>query len=140
MFGIGFPELLLILALALIVIGPKRLPDIARALGRGFTEFKRATDELKSSFNEEIRQADIRDQVLGKGKLTPPDPSYDPYQNANNDQPVKPGDLPPGVVNREGPPPIVEIKRDIAKTDTGPVPVKPDDTSTPDDDGPRHDG
>ena len=47
MFGIGFPELLLIFALALIVIGPKKLPDIARALGRGFTEFKRATDDLK---------------------------------------------------------------------------------------------
>ena len=72
MFGIGFPELLLILALALIVIGPKRLPDIARALGRGFTEFKRATDDLKSSFNEEVRHADIRDQILGKGKLSPP--------------------------------------------------------------------
>ena len=38
MFGIGMPELLLILALALIVIGPKKLPDIARALGRGLAE------------------------------------------------------------------------------------------------------
>lgn len=112
MFGIGFPELLLILALALIVIGPKRLPDIARALGRGFSEFKRATDELKTSFNEEIRQADIRDQVLGKGKMTPPDPSYDPYQNANDDQPGKTEDLPPGVIDKEGVPPIVEVVRD----------------------------
>jgi TatA/E family protein of Tat protein translocase len=43
MFGIGFPELLLIMAIALIVLGPKRLPDLARALGRGFSEFKRAT-------------------------------------------------------------------------------------------------
>lgn len=88
MFGIGFPELVLILALALIVIGPKRLPDIARALGRGFTEFKRATDDLKTTFSEEVRQADIRDQILDRGKMTPPDPSYDPYQDANNDAPA----------------------------------------------------
>lgn len=109
MFGIGFPELLLIMALALIVIGPKRLPDIARALGRGFSEFKKATDELKTSFNEEVRQADIRDEILGKGKLTPPDLSYDPYQNANSDPAIKPEDLPPGVVDADGPPPVVTV-------------------------------
>jgi len=111
MFGIGFPELLLILALALVVIGPKRLPDIARALGRGFTEFKKATDDLKTSFNDEVRQADIRDQILGKGKMTPPDPSYDPYQDANNNAEPSGDNLPPGVINKEGAPPIVEVNK-----------------------------
>jgi Tat protein translocase TatB subunit len=48
MFGIGMPELVLILAVALIVLGPKRLPEIARALGKGLAEFRRATDELKA--------------------------------------------------------------------------------------------
>lgn len=48
MFGIGMPELLLILVLALIVIGPGKLPDLARSLGRGVREFRRATEELKS--------------------------------------------------------------------------------------------
>jgi len=52
MFGIGMPELLLILALALIVLGPKKLPELARALGKGMSEFRRATDELK----DELRQ------------------------------------------------------------------------------------
>ncbi|MBW2085451.1 MAG: twin-arginine translocase TatA/TatE family subunit, partial [Deltaproteobacteria bacterium] len=47
MFGIGTPELLIILVIALVVIGPKHLPDMAKALGRGIGEFRRATDELK---------------------------------------------------------------------------------------------
>ena len=49
MFGIGMPELLLILAVALIVIGPKKLPDLARSLGRALGEFKKATEDLKGS-------------------------------------------------------------------------------------------
>lgn len=53
MFGIGFPELLVILAVALIVVGPSKLPDLARALGRGYAEFKRATDELKQTFDQD---------------------------------------------------------------------------------------
>ena len=52
MFGIGMPELLLILALALIVLGPKKLPELARALGKGMAEFRRATDELKEEFRQ----------------------------------------------------------------------------------------
>ncbi len=53
MFGIGMPELILILAIALIVIGPKKLPDVARALGRAMGEFKKATRELKESMEVE---------------------------------------------------------------------------------------
>lgn len=49
MFGIGMPEMLLILAVALIVIGPKKLPDLAKSLGRAMGEFKKATNELKDS-------------------------------------------------------------------------------------------
>ncbi|PLX82492.1 MAG: twin-arginine translocase subunit TatB [Desulfuromonas sp.] len=72
MFGIGFPELLLILAIALIFIGPKKLPEIAKALGRGFAEFKRATDDFKQSLNEETQISQIRDQILEGGKIHPP--------------------------------------------------------------------
>lgn len=68
MFGIGFPELLMVMVLALVVIGPKRLPDIARALGRGFTEFKRATDDLKTTFQEEVRTDEIKQQLIKEGK------------------------------------------------------------------------
>ncbi len=52
MFGIGMPELLLILGLALIVLGPKKLPELARTLGKGLAEFRRATDELKDEFKQ----------------------------------------------------------------------------------------
>ena len=56
MFGIGMPELLLILGLALIVLGPKKLPELARALGKGLAEFRRATDELKDEFRHMERE------------------------------------------------------------------------------------
>jgi sec-independent protein translocase protein TatB len=53
MFGIGFPELVVIMVIALIVVGPKKLPDLARALGRGYAEFKRAMDDLKDTFDQD---------------------------------------------------------------------------------------
>ena len=49
MFGIGMQELLLILVIALIVLGPKKLPDVAKALGKALNEFKRATSDFKES-------------------------------------------------------------------------------------------
>jgi len=74
MFGIGFPELLLILAIALIVIGPKRLPDVARALGRGLGEFKRATDEMKQTFRDVPTPKDLGNHRLRDGEVFPPEP------------------------------------------------------------------
>ena len=47
MFGIGPTELIVILAVALVVLGPKRLPELARSLGKGLAEFKRATNDIK---------------------------------------------------------------------------------------------
>ncbi len=55
MFNIGLPELLIIGAIALIVFGPNKLPELARAFGRAMREFKKATDEVKESFEAETR-------------------------------------------------------------------------------------
>ena len=63
MFGIGTSEILIILLIALIILGPKEIPKIARTLGRTMREFQRATDELKHTIDSEI---EIDEEVTGK--------------------------------------------------------------------------
>lgn len=88
MFGIGMPELLLILGVALIVLGPKKLPELARSLGKGLAEFRRATDELKSEFRQidEIDDAPIdagTSEKLPEPSETPTTADSDPVKNPN---------------------------------------------------------
>lgn len=67
MFGIGMTELVIILVIALIVIGPNNLPEIARALGKGYAEFQKIFREAKDSINEDV--SDISRSVKDwKGK------------------------------------------------------------------------
>lgn len=63
MFGsIGMPELIIILVIALIIFGPRKLPELGRSLGRSIGEFKRASNELRNTLEEEIRIEEERDQ------------------------------------------------------------------------------
>ncbi len=80
MFGsIGMPELVIILVIALIVFGPRKLPELGRSLGRSLGEFRRASNELRSTLEEEIR---LEDQQKPTSTPAPPaEPSVDkPYK------------------------------------------------------------
>ena len=55
---LGFPELIVIFIIALLVFGPKKLPELGKSLGKGLKEFRKATDDLKSTWNEQIQEAE----------------------------------------------------------------------------------
>ena len=105
MFGIGMPEMILILAIALIVIGPKKLPDLAKSLGRAMNEFKKATREIKDSMDidgdlKDVRKsfddlnADVRDAVdlnpLKSAKSEPAAEDAPPEDRLPEDPPPDP--------------------------------------------------
>ncbi|HYS26872.1 MAG TPA: TatA/E family twin arginine-targeting protein translocase, partial [Vicinamibacterales bacterium] len=73
MFGsIGMPELIIILVIALIIFGPRKLPELGRSLGRSINEFKKASNELRSTLEEEIRVEDQRERTTAAASATPP--------------------------------------------------------------------
>ena len=62
MFGnIGFPELLVLLVIALLVFGPKKLPEVGRSIGKALREFRKTSDEIKEKIEEEIHAEEFRD-------------------------------------------------------------------------------
>lgn len=75
MFGIGMQEIVLVCVIALVVVGPKKLPELARALGKGYGEFRRAFDEMKRNVETDLHTEDLRRSLLD---LPPPPPPAPP--------------------------------------------------------------
>ena len=67
---LGFPELIIIFVVALLVFGPRKLPELGRSLGKGLSEFKRASNDLRQTLDDEIRDEERRTALT-----TPPSPS-----------------------------------------------------------------
>ena len=82
--NLGFPEMIFIFLLALIIFGPKKLPEIGRQIGKALNEFKRASNEFKAQIESEISHLDVEDrQILPPSEppagaiaaaTTPPEP------------------------------------------------------------------
>ncbi|HXG18356.1 MAG TPA: Sec-independent protein translocase protein TatB [Methylomirabilota bacterium] len=90
MFGIGIPELLVIMVVALIFLGPQRLPEVAKALGKALAEFRKATSDLseeltnaRSMLEEEVRLAERQARTIQPPTPTPqPTPAAQPQSGA----------------------------------------------------------
>ena len=89
MGSIGFPEMLVILVVALIIFGPRKLPELGRSLGRSINEFKRASNELRSTLDDEIRAEERKTSASAPALSTPP-PGMSPTDPANIPSPAAP--------------------------------------------------
>ena len=90
MGNIGFPELIVIFVVALLVFGPRRLPELGRSLGKGLAEFRRASSDLKNSIEREIQAADIAAEVESAKIVQPVQPASEKPSAPSNPVPESP--------------------------------------------------
>ncbi|HWW61980.1 MAG TPA: Sec-independent protein translocase protein TatB [Thermoanaerobaculia bacterium] len=85
MLGIGVPEIIMILVIALIVFGPRKLPEVGRTLGKALGEFRKATDDLKNTIEREVRVEELR-------QLSPANLMAPPVETVSRSEPALPSD------------------------------------------------
>lgn len=71
MGSVGLPELIIIFTIALIVFGPRKLPELGKSLGKSIAEFKRASNELRNTLDEEIRAEERKTAAAQQAPVTP---------------------------------------------------------------------
>ena len=87
MFNLGMQELILILVVALVILGPRKLPELAKSLGKGLREFRKAADDMKDSFEKDLRPDDRK--PASDSTLNPADSAGSPGASSTPaDQPV----------------------------------------------------
>ena len=91
MFGIGMTELLVIFVIGLLVLGPKRLPELARSLGRGLAEFRRATTDMRQEFTDIADDANIAPPKLEPSGEAAAGPSTSPSGESSASTTTAPG-------------------------------------------------
>ena len=91
MFGIGMQEILVVLVIALVVIGPKKLPELAKSLGKGYGEFRRAFEEMKNTINVDVKTEEEKENIRRiheDAASTPPQPAPEAMKSPSSATPV----------------------------------------------------
>ncbi|RTZ92434.1 MAG: twin-arginine translocase subunit TatB [Deltaproteobacteria bacterium] len=102
MFGIGMTELLVILVIALIIFGPKRLPELAKQLGKAMREFRKATDEVKENIGlNELELDDIGSIDETSSEEKKPDSAESPGESTHPEETENPSEEPEGSTEDE---------------------------------------
>jgi Tat protein translocase TatB subunit len=108
MFGtLGGPEIFLILVVALIVFGPRRLPDIGKSVGKMLAEFRKASNDFKRTIEDEVEAERLRELDAARATPPPPPPAAAP---AGTEAPAVEQPSPPAVSREEPAPPPIEPK------------------------------
>jgi Tat protein translocase TatB subunit len=122
--NLGMPEMIFIFLLALVVVGPKKLPELGRQLGKFLTEFKRASNEFKNQLESEMLNIEMEERVKKEGenpKLLPPEEPWERLMRPLSElvsrakselisltgpgsEPVKPATPPAAVAEQPAPP------------------------------------
>ncbi|MGE5247994.1 MAG: twin-arginine translocase TatA/TatE family subunit [Verrucomicrobiota bacterium] len=128
MFGIGFQEMLIILLVVLIFFGPKRLPDLAKSMGKGLAEFKKASEEVRKGIEEAVQE---EERAAGESSGPAASPAPHPDLPASAEKPPEPPQ--PYAPYQESIPFAAPLRRDTTQESRSATPeaTASEDATTP---------